>query len=103
MLRYLQFQPSDSVAVCQFDLGDDARWKSMSQDAILSVCGQGTSPIWRTFPPLCSSGVDAALVSNDLEQQLKILAVEHRRVRSLFLTYLKRSKNLLTMCKIYLK
>lgn len=89
-------QPSDSVDVCQFILGDEARWKSMSQDAILSVCGQGTSPIWPTFPPLCASGLDAALISNDLEQQLRILTVEHRRDLGLSTTWDDQLSYLLT-------
>jgi hypothetical protein len=78
----LLFQPSDNVEVCQFELRNESRWKSMSQDAILSVCGPGSSPCWPTLPPLCSSTLDSTLVSNDVEQQLRILLFEHRRVRS---------------------
>lgn len=93
---YANNQPSDRVDVCQFHLGDEARWKSMSQDAILSVCGQGTSPTWPTFPPLCASGLDAALVSNDLEQQLKILTMEYRRDLGLNTTWDDQLSYLLT-------
>lgn len=82
----LLFQPSDNVEVCQFELRNESRWKSMSQDAILSVCGPGASPCWPTLPPLCSSTLDSTLVSNDVEQQLRILLFEHRRVRS-FITW----------------
>lgn len=76
---YANNQPSDHVEVCQFELRNESRWKSMSQDAMLSVCGPGASPCWPTLPPLCSSTLDSTLVSNDLEQQLRILLYEHRR------------------------
>ena len=73
-------QPSDSVEVCKFNLKNEADWKSMSQDAILSVCGPGASPSWPCMPPLCCSSLDSSLVSNDLEQQLRVMVYEHRRV-----------------------
>ncbi|XP_048752411.1 centrosomal protein of 76 kDa-like [Ostrea edulis] len=76
---YANNQPSDSVEVCKFNLSNEADWKSMSQDAILSVCGPGVSPTWPTMPPLCSSSLDPSLVSNDLEQQLRVMVYEHRR------------------------
>lgn len=74
------FQPSEHVDVSHFELGNESRWKPMSQDAVLSVCGLGASPSWPTLPPLCSSTLDPTLVSNDLEQQLRVLLFEHRRV-----------------------
>ncbi|KAK3086421.1 hypothetical protein FSP39_018251 [Pinctada imbricata] len=76
---YANNQPTDFVEVCQFDLQNEAHWKSMSQDALLSVCGVGASPLWPSLPPLCSSTLDPALASNDLEQQLRVLVYEHRR------------------------
>ncbi|XP_076112649.1 centrosomal protein of 76 kDa-like [Mytilus galloprovincialis] len=72
-------QPSEHVDVSHFELGNESRWKPMSQDAVLSVCGLGASPSWPTLPPLCSSTLDPTLVSNDLEQQLRVLLFEHRR------------------------
>ncbi|WAR13635.1 CEP76-like protein [Mya arenaria] len=72
-------QPTENVEVCQFNLRDEARWKSMSHDAIMSVCASGSTPLWPQFPPLSSSSIDPALASNDLEQQLRILVTEHRR------------------------
>jgi len=79
-------QPTDNVEVCQFLLQDEARWKSMSRDAIMSVCGSTATPLWPQFPTLCAPTVDATLASNDLEQQLRILVTEHRRV---WYTYVK--------------
>ncbi|XP_052230366.1 centrosomal protein of 76 kDa-like [Dreissena polymorpha] len=76
---YANNQPTDNIEVCQFNLRDDARWKSMSHDAIMSVCGSGASPVWPQFPPLSASTIDPALASNDLEQQLRVLVMEHRR------------------------
>lgn len=76
------FQPTDNVEICQFLLHDEARWKSMSRDAIMSVCGATSTPLWPQFPPLSAPTVDSVLASNDLEQQLRILVTEHRRVSS---------------------
>ncbi|CAL1548119.1 unnamed protein product [Lymnaea stagnalis] len=76
-------QPSDSVEVCQFNLHNEAHWKAMSRDAIISVCGPGACPTWPVPPPLSPSPLDTVLVSNDLEQQLRILVIEHRRDQGL--------------------
>ncbi|CAG5134305.1 unnamed protein product [Candidula unifasciata] len=76
-------QATDSVEVCHFDLQNEAHWKSMSRDAVLSVCGSGVCPLWPVPPPLCPSTLDAALVSSDLEQHLKVLVMEHRRDQGL--------------------
>ncbi|XP_060069379.1 centrosomal protein of 76 kDa-like [Ylistrum balloti] len=80
---YANSQPMDSVEVCVFDLKNESRWKSMSQDAILSVCGPGASPQWPSLPPLCASNLDPSLISNDLEQQLRVLTYEHRQDQGL--------------------
>ncbi|KAL4235276.1 Centrosomal protein of 76 kDa [Mactra antiquata] len=76
---YANNQPIDSVDVCQFNLRDEARWKSMSNDAIMSVCGTSSSQLWPQFPPLCAPSIDPSLASNDLEQQLRVLITEYRR------------------------
>ena len=52
----------------------------MSEDAITSVCGPGASPQWPMPPPLSASTLDTALVCNDLEQQLRVIVTDHRRV-----------------------
>ncbi|NXC94520.1 CEP76 protein, partial [Certhia familiaris] len=71
-------QPSDAVEVCVFDLHDESKWKPMSGEAIKSVCPPGaTSAV--PFPPLCASTIDAAVTSNEIEVQLRILVSEHRK------------------------
>lgn len=52
----------------------------MSGEAIKSVCSPGATTALPPFPPLCASAVDAAGASNELELQLRILVVEHRKV-----------------------
>ncbi|XP_051467738.1 centrosomal protein of 76 kDa isoform X1 [Apus apus] len=72
-------QPSDAVEVCVFDLHDESKWKPMSGEAIKSVCSPGTTSSVPPFPPLCASSIDAAVVSNEIELQLRILVSEHRK------------------------
>lgn len=66
--------------ICQFDLFDDSLWKSMSIDALRSVCSAGLLPMWPDHPPLCPSIIDYSLVSNDLERELRVLVTNHRKV-----------------------
>ncbi|XP_053570871.1 centrosomal protein of 76 kDa-like isoform X2 [Bombina bombina] len=73
-------QPSDSVELCVFDLNDESRWKPMSEEAIKSVCAPGSTTSLPPFPPLCSSLVDAAAESNDIELQLRVFVSEHRKI-----------------------
>lgn len=73
-------QPTDMVHLCVFDVNDGSRWKAMSDDAVRSVCDAGVNPDWPSFPPLCASPLDAALVSNELEHELRSLIAQHRRV-----------------------
>ncbi|XP_067146831.1 centrosomal protein of 76 kDa isoform X2 [Apteryx mantelli] len=72
-------QPSDAVEVCVFDLQDESKWKPMSGEAIKSVCSPGTISSVPPFPPLCASTIDAAITSNEIELQLRILVSEHRK------------------------
>ncbi|XP_061450875.1 centrosomal protein of 76 kDa isoform X2 [Rhineura floridana] len=72
-------QPTDAVEVCAFDLHDESKWKPMSGEAIKSVCSPGATTALPPFPPLCASTIDAAAASNELELQLRVLAVEHRK------------------------
>ncbi|POI34772.1 hypothetical protein CIB84_001476, partial [Bambusicola thoracicus] len=76
---YGNCQPSDAVEVCVFDLHDESKWKPMSAEAIKSVCSPGTASSVPPFPPLCASAIDAAVTSNDIELQLRILVSEHRK------------------------
>ncbi|XP_034618473.1 centrosomal protein of 76 kDa isoform X3 [Trachemys scripta elegans] len=72
-------QPSDAVEVCVFDLHDESKWKPMSGEAIKSVCSPGATTSLPPFPPLCASTIDAAVISNEIELQLRILVSEHRK------------------------
>ncbi|KAM4687677.1 centrosomal protein of 76 kDa [Discoglossus pictus] len=72
-------QPSDAVEICVCDLNDESRWKPMSEEAIKSVCVPGSITSLPPFPPLCTSLVDAAAESNDIELQLRVLVSEHRK------------------------
>nr|XP_034981273.1 centrosomal protein of 76 kDa isoform X2 [Zootoca vivipara] len=72
-------QPTDAVEICAFDLHDESKWKPMSGEAIKSVCSPGATTALPHFPPLCASSVDAAVTSNELELQLRMLVVEHRK------------------------
>ncbi|KAE8598300.1 hypothetical protein XENTR_v10016791 [Xenopus tropicalis] len=72
-------QPLDAVEVCVFDLHDESRWKPMSEEAIKSVCSPGSIASLPPFPPLCGSLLDAATESNEIELQLRVLVLEHRK------------------------
>ncbi|XP_043364068.1 centrosomal protein of 76 kDa isoform X3 [Dermochelys coriacea] len=72
-------QPSDAVEVCVFDLHNESKWKPMSGEAIKSVCSPGATTSLPPFPPLCASTIDAAVISNEIELQLRILVSEHRK------------------------
>ncbi|XP_053806408.1 centrosomal protein of 76 kDa isoform X2 [Vidua chalybeata] len=72
-------QPSDAVEVCVFDLHDESKWKPMSGEAIKSVCAPGATSSVPPSPPLCASTIDAAVASNEIEVQLRILVSEHRK------------------------
>lgn len=76
---YANSQPTDSADVCVFDLHNESRWKSMSEEAIRSVCGPKLLPSGAVFPPLYPASVDSALVSNDMEYELRSLVADHRR------------------------
>ncbi|XP_071091691.1 centrosomal protein of 76 kDa-like isoform X1 [Haliotis cracherodii] len=89
-------QVTDNVETCRFDLTDESRWKSMAGDAVMSVCGPGACPTWPTPPPLCASTLDPSILSNDLEQQLRVLVMEHRRDQGLTTSWDDQLSYLLT-------
>ncbi|XP_013388058.1 centrosomal protein of 76 kDa [Lingula anatina] len=93
---YANSQPNDSVQTCHFDLQNEARWKSMSEDAILSLCGAGAMPSWPGLPPLCASTLDPGMVSNSLELELRALVTEHRREQGLNTSWDDQMSYLLT-------
>ena len=67
------------MELCSFELYNQSQWKLMAEDAIRSVCDGGLAQ-WPVPPPLCANQLDAAVASNDLEHQLRMLVTEHRRV-----------------------
>nr|XP_039267473.1 centrosomal protein of 76 kDa-like [Styela clava]XP_039267474.1 centrosomal protein of 76 kDa-like [Styela clava] len=73
---YANSQPSDIVETCNFNLANSSQWKPMSFEAVKSVCAQSSS-----FPPvapLLSPTLDPALVSSQMETELRMLVAEHR-------------------------
>ncbi|XP_057691364.1 centrosomal protein of 76 kDa [Corythoichthys intestinalis] len=76
-------QPSDAVELCVFDLQNQSRWKAMSEEALKSVCVSGATSSLPPLPPLSSSSLDAAAVSNQLELEMRHLIFEHRKDMSL--------------------
>lgn len=75
-------QPSDAVELCVFDLREPSLWKSMSEDALLSVCALGSGFSAPPLPPLCGPALDPAAASNHLELEMRLLVSEHRKVPS---------------------
>ncbi|XP_078071809.1 centrosomal protein of 76 kDa isoform X1 [Mustelus asterias] len=80
---YANCQPSDNVELCNFNLSDESKWKSMSAEAIKSVCAPGSSISLPPFPPLCAPVTDGAAASNEIELVLRNLISEHRKDLSL--------------------
>jgi centrosomal protein CEP76 len=76
---YANIQPVANVDACSFNLRDESRWKAMSDDAILNICSPTFVSTVPCFPALCQNQLDAALVANDLEHQLRALIIEHRK------------------------
>lgn len=75
---YANVQPIQHVDTCCFNLKDQAKWKSMSEDAIQTVCQPSFVSTIPYVPTLCQNPLDPTLISNDLERQLKSLITLHR-------------------------
>eukprot|EP00794_Sanderia_malayensis_P018997 gene18997-20909_t len=75
---YANCQPSENVDLCLFHLHNESLWKGMSLDAIKSVCGPGILPSPHQQLILLPSKIDPVLASNELENDLRALVVEHR-------------------------
>jgi len=84
---YANSQPTDGVHVCAFDLSNKSAWKSMSADAIRSVCGSGLSPKLLGAVNLVPTNIDPILKSNDLEMELRSLVFDHRNDLGLTTTW----------------
>ncbi|XP_032225955.2 centrosomal protein of 76 kDa [Nematostella vectensis] len=76
---YANSQPTDVVEVCQFELHNEALWKAMSEDALKSICGTKILPPMPPLPPLFPPTIDSALISNDMEHELRSLVGDHRK------------------------
>lgn len=72
-------QPSDAVELCVFDFQNQSRWKSMSEEALKSVCAPGSTTSLPPVPPLCAPSLDPAAASNQLELEMRYLISEHRK------------------------
>jgi centrosomal protein CEP76 len=76
---YANMQSLANVDTCNFNLKDQSKWKAMSEDAITTVCTPSFVSTIPYLPPLCQNQLDATLISNDLERQLRALVVLHRQ------------------------
>ncbi|TRY84949.1 hypothetical protein DNTS_019027, partial [Danionella cerebrum] len=72
-------QVSDAVETCVFDFTDGSRWKSMSEEALRSVCNPGSTSSLPLTPPLRSPSVAPHEASNQLELEMRYLIAEHRK------------------------
>ncbi|XP_065675020.1 centrosomal protein of 76 kDa-like isoform X1 [Hydra vulgaris] len=75
---YANSQPTDAINMCSFDIHNQAHWKSMSFDAIKSVCGRGLMPDIAPLVHLIPSSLDVILKSNELENELRAMVFQHR-------------------------
>lgn len=53
----------------------------MSEEALKSVCAPGSTTSLPPLPPLCAPSVEPAPASNRLEQEMRYLVSEHRKVK----------------------
>ncbi|KAL4617007.1 centrosomal protein of 76 kDa [Arapaima gigas] len=72
-------QPSDAVELCIFDFQDQSRWKTMSPEALRSVCAPGSTTSLPPLPPLTGPTIESAPASNHLEMEMRFLVSEHRK------------------------
>lgn len=66
--------------VCVY-LQNQSRWKTMSEEALKSVCAPGSTTSLPPLPPLCAPSLDPAASSNQLELEMRYLVSEHRKVK----------------------
>jgi len=75
---YANCQPLSFVDTCSFHLRDQSKWKSMSEDAIQTICDPTMISSLPSIPCLTQNIIDTSLASNDLERQLRLLITNHR-------------------------
>ncbi|KAG1656157.1 Centrosomal protein [Nymphon striatum] len=71
---YANCQPTDSVALCSFELENSSKWKSMSPEAIQSATCDKHKSI-----KILPSTIDCIQMSNDLEEEMKALIYQRRK------------------------
>ena len=76
---YANIQAISNVDTCSFELTNQSKWKAMTEDAIAAVCAPSSVSTIPYLPPLCQSQLDSALISNDLERQLRSIITLHRK------------------------
>lgn len=84
---YANIQSLPNVDTCSFRLKDQSKWKSMSEDALMTVCSQNFITSIPFVPALSQNMIDASLIANDLERQLKGLVAMQRNEIGLTTTW----------------
>lgn len=80
---YANIQPFANVETSSFNITDQSRWKAMSEDAVASISSPLNVTTVPYLPPLSQNQLDASLIANDLERQLRSLVVMHRKEKGL--------------------
>lgn len=68
-----------NVETCIFNLWDQSKWKAMSEDAIATVTSREHITSVPPIVPICKSNWDPVLLSNDLENELKLILISFRQ------------------------
>lgn len=93
---YANIQSLPNVETCSFTLCDQSKWKAMSEDAINTVTSrQHVTTVPQTIP-ICKSIWDPILLSNDLENELKLTLISFRQQLGLNTTIDKQLSYVLT-------
>ncbi|KAF6036841.1 CEP76 [Bugula neritina] len=92
---YANIQTSDDVTFADFDLGNTSLWKSMTAEAISSVCSPTVS--WMDMPPLQRSVYDATTLSNSMEIELRRMISEYREGEGLTTVFDDQCSYMLSM------
>ncbi|XP_067934415.1 centrosomal protein of 76 kDa-like isoform X2 [Watersipora subatra] len=92
---YANVQTSDEVTFADFDLENTGLWKSMTTDAISSVCSPSVS--WMAMPPLQRPLYDASTESNKMEIELRHMVSEYREGEGLSTAFDDQCSYMLSM------
>lgn len=83
------------MTFADFDLGNTSLWKSMTAEAISSVCSPTVS--WMDMPPLQRSVYDATTLSNSMEIELRRMISEYREGEGLTTVFDDQCSYMLSM------